>query len=205
MSIMNDGEAKTRLVIRALQERGVMRSCELGALGVSREHLRRLLDRGIIVRVGHGLYRLPDSELTAYHSLVEASRRLPYGVICLLSALRYHQVTTQVPFEVWVAIDRRAWHPQITDFPIRLVSYSGPALTEGIEEHTIEGVPVRIYSLAKTVADCFKYRNKIGLDVALEALRESLRAKRVTVDALWMYAKICRVTNVMRPYLEAMI
>ena len=189
----------------ALRERGVMRSCELVALGVSREYLRQLHLHGNIERVGHGLYRLPEGELTANHSLAEASRRIPQGTICLLSALRYYQVTTQHPFEVWMAIDRRAWHPQITDFPIRLVSYSGQALTEGIEEHAIEGVPVRIYSLAKTVADCFKYRNKIGLDVALEALRESLRAKRVDVDAVWMYAKICRVTNVMRPYLEAMI
>lgn len=104
-----------------------------------------------------------------------------------------------------MAIDRRAWHPQVAGFPLHLVNFSGPALTEGGEEHTIEGVSVRIYSLAKTVADCFKYRNKIGLDVALEALRESLRHKRVSVDELWKYAKICRVSNVMRPYLEAMV
>ena len=173
-------------------------------LAVSREYLRQLRTRGVIERVGHGLYRLRASELTVHHSLVEASRRVPHGTICLLSALRYHQVTTQSPHEVWVAVDRKARHPRIKDFPIRIVSFSGLALTEGLEEHLIEGVPVQIYSLAKTVADCFKYRNKIGLDVALEALREALRAKRISVDRLWLYAKICRVAKVIRPYLEAM-
>jgi predicted transcriptional regulator of viral defense system len=182
-----------------------MRSREIEGLGISREYLRTLLARGIVERVGRGLYRPPNGELTPYHSLAEASRRVPRGTVCLLSALRFHRVTTQAPFEVWMAVDRSAWHPRITDFPLRLVTFSGLALTEGIEDHQVEGVPVRVYSLAKTVADCFRFRNKIGLDVALEALRESLRAKRVTVDALWRFAKICRVANVMRPYLEAIV
>ncbi|MHB9026787.1 MAG: type IV toxin-antitoxin system AbiEi family antitoxin domain-containing protein [Armatimonadota bacterium] len=205
MSTNFSGSKKLLRLQHALRERGVMRAGELVALGVSREYLRKLVARGILERIGHGLYRLPDNAVTPYHSLVEASQRVPHGVICLLSALRFHQVTTQAPHEVWVAIDRRAWHPHVTDFPLRLVNFSGSALTEGMEEHLIEGVAVRVYSLAKTVADCFKYRNKIGLDVALEALRDSLRAKRVTVDALWHFAKVCRVSNVMRPYLEAMV
>jgi predicted transcriptional regulator of viral defense system len=205
MSKANHHETKLEKIHAALTERGVMQTCELVTLGVSREYLRKLTQQGVLERIGRGLYRLPDSQLTAFHSIAEASARIPHGVICLLSALRFHQITTQAPFEVWVAIDGKARIPSVPSISLRVVQFSGPALTEGIEEHTIEGVPVRIYSLAKTVADCFKYRNKIGLDVALEALREALREKRVTVDAVWTYAKICRVTNVMRPYLEAMV
>ncbi len=182
-----------------------MRSGELTALGVSREYLRTLTEIGFITRIGHGLYRLPDSELTAFHSLAEASKRVPHGIICLLSALRFHHITTQAPFEVWVAISHGTWQPRPADFPLRIISFSGSSQSEGIEEHIIEGVPVRIYSLAKTIADCFKFRNTIGLDIALEALRESLRTRSVTADEVWTFAKICRVTNVMRPYLEAMI
>lgn len=205
MSTVTAGEEKTRFIQHQLQKYGMMRSSAFGTLGVSREYLRILHARGVIERVGRGLYRLPDGEISAYHSMVEASKRVPNGIICLLSALRFHNITTQMPYEVWMTLDRRAWHPRIPDFSIHLVNFSRLALTEGIEEHIIEGVPVRIYSLAKTVVDCFKYRNKIGLDIALEALRESLRDKRVTIDDIWKYAKICRVTNVMRPYLEAMV
>ena len=182
-----------------------MQARELIALGVSHEYLRKLTLQGVLERIGRGLYRLSESDVTAYHSLAEVGARIPHGIICLLSALRFHQITTQAPFEVWIAIDGKARLPHVPNLPLRVVRFSGPALTEGIEEHAIEGVPVRIYSLAKTVADCFKYRNKIGLDVAMEALRETLRGKRATVDALWASAKVCRVTNVMRPYLEAMI
>ena len=181
-----------------------MQARELVALGVSREYLRKLTQQGVLERTGRGLYSLPEHEITAFHSFAEAGARIPHGIICLLSALRFHHITTQTPFEVWVAINGKTRFPRAPSIPLRIVRFSGLAFAAGVEEHTIEGVPVRIYSLAKTVADCFKYRNKIGLDVALEALREALREKRVTVDALWAYAKICRVTNVMRPYLEAM-
>jgi predicted transcriptional regulator of viral defense system len=128
---------------------------------------------------------------------------VPRGIICLLSALRFHGLTTQAPFEVWIAIDVKAWHPKVDNLPLRVVRFSGEALAAGIEEHVIEQVHVRIYGAAKTVADCFKYRNKIGLDVALEALRDCWRLRRATMDELWTYAKVCRVANVMRPYLEA--
>lgn len=137
--------------------------------------------------------------------LAAASARVPHGVVCLLSALRFHELTTQNPAEIWLAIDRKARAPKAPELPLRIVRFSGAALTEGVETHRIDGVSVRVTSPAKTVADCFKYRRKIGADVALEALRECWRTRRCSVDALWRYAKVCRVTTVMRPYLEAVV
>jgi predicted transcriptional regulator of viral defense system len=148
---------------------------------------------------------LPDAEVTAHHGLAQAGKAVPKSVICLLSALRFHEIGTQAPHQVWVAIDRRAARPQVKHLKMRIVRFSGKALTEGVDEHNIEGVPVRIYNPAKTVADCFKYRNKIGLDVALEALREVVRFRKCTIDDLWRYAKICRVTKTLRPYMESIV
>jgi predicted transcriptional regulator of viral defense system len=142
--------------------------------------------------------------VSEHSALAEVARRHPRAVVCLLSALRFHELTTQAPFEVWLAIPNKARAPRLDYPPLRIVRFSERALIEGIEEHRIDGVPVRITNLARTVADCFKYRNKIGLDVALEALRESWKARRVTMDALWRYAQVCRVANVMRPYLEGL-
>ena len=167
--------------------------------------LGRLLAQGSIVRVGRGLYAASDGgPLTEHHSLAEAAKRLPQGIVCLLSALRFHGLGTQSPFEVWIAIDRKAALPRADAPALRVVRFSGQALSEGREHHTLEGVEVAIYSAAKTVADCFKYRNKIGLDVALEALREYLRRRDRNLDDLWRYAKVCRVERVMRPYVEAL-
>jgi len=128
---------------------------------------------------------------------------VPEGVICLLSALRFHGLTTQNPFEVWIAIDRKAWRPRVAHPPLRLFYLSGPALKEGVEEHEISGVTVRVFSAAKTVADCFKFRNKIGIDVAVEALREYRRTHPKHLDAIWRFAQVDRVTRVIQPYLEA--
>ena len=135
---------------------------------------------------------------------LEACKRVPRGVVCLLSALQFHKLTTQAPSEVWLALDRKARAPREGGQPLRFVRMSGRALTEGIEDHRIEGVAVKVYKPAKTVADCFKYRNKIGLDVALEALRDYRQKHRAGMDELWRFAKICRVERVMRPYLEAL-
>ena len=176
---------------------------DLAAAGIHRQVLSRLVESGEIERVVRGVYRLPKHPLTENHGLAMASAVVPHGVICLLSALQFHGIGTQLPSEVWIAIDRRARRPALKYPPLRVVRYSGAALTEGVESHRIEGQTVRVYNVAKTVADCFKYRNKIGLDVALEALREARRAKQASADALWRYAKINRVANVMRPYLEA--
>jgi len=187
-----------------LKRRGLVRPKELAEQGISRDALRPLVKSGEVVRVARGLYALPDADVTENRSLAEVSKKVHHGIVCLLSALRFHGLGTQNPYEIWLAIDRKARRPIAGDPPIRIVRFSGRSLREGVEVHDIQGVPVRIYSTAKTVADCFKYRNKIGLDVALEALREGWRARRFNMDILWQYAKVDRVTNVMRPYLEAL-
>lgn len=197
--------SKNEHVLALVREIGILRSRDLAAHGIAREHLRRLHQRGLLERVARGLYALPGNQANQYRSLAEAAKRVPQGVVCLLSALRFHGLTTQAPFEVWLAIDPKARRPHVVDLPLRIVRFSGPALHEGVEQHAIDGVPVRVYRPAKTVADLFKYRNKIGLDVALEALRDAWRGRRVTMDELWRYAQVCRVSTIMRPYLEALV
>lgn len=196
--------SKSKQVLDIARQAGILRPRDLTQHGIPSVYLRRLHRRGLLVQSGRGLYMLPHSDLTANHSLAEACKRVPHGVVCLLSALRFHGLTTQAPFEVWLTIDRKARAPRIESPPPRLVRMSGEALSAGIEEHRIEGVTVRVYSAAKTVADCFKFRSKIGLDVALEALRDYRRAHRAGLDELWRFARICRVAQVMRPYLEAL-
>lgn len=195
---------QTEQTLQLLREYGILRPHDLKAYGIAPIALYSLYRQGRVIRSGRGLYSLPDSELTEHHSLAEACKRTPHGVVCLLSALRFHNIGTQNPFEVWLAVDRKARHPHVDYPPLRIVRFSGPALTQGIEEYLIEGVFVRVYRPAKTVADCFKYRNKIGLDVALEALRECLQTRRCTHQELWHFAQICRVSNVIKPYLEAL-
>ena len=191
-------------VLRLVRRLGIVRPRDLRAHGLPGEALWRLARRGIVEQHSRGVYAHADHEFTEHHSLAEASKRVPQGVICLLSALRAHDLTTQLPHEVWIAIDRKARLPKSGAAKLRVVRFSGKALTEGVERRTIEGVTVPIYNIAKTVADCFKYRNKIGLDVALEALREAWRERRATSQGLWKYAEVCRVANVMRPYLESL-
>ena len=196
--------SKTDKVLELVRKAGVLRPRDLDPYDIPRTYLSRLCAAGKLQRIGRGLYVLPGSGVTEYHSLAEACKRVPKGVVCLLSALRFHELTTQVPFEVWLAIGEKAWRPRLEYPPLRIVHFSQAALNAGVEEHQIEGVTVHVYSPAKTVTDCFKYRNKIGLDVAIEALRECRRARRCTMDELWHYADICRVRNVMRPYLESL-
>jgi predicted transcriptional regulator of viral defense system len=186
------------------KRKGVLRSRDLDHAGIPRVHLGRATAQGLVVRVGRGLYIPAEADITEKHSLAEAARRVPNGVLCLLTALQFHGLTTQLPYQVWVAIDPKARLPKPASPPLRIVRFSGVALTFGVEHHMIENVPVRIFSPAKTVADCFKYRNKIGLDVAIEALRDCLRQRKATRDALADAAKACRVSAVMRPYLEAL-
>jgi hypothetical protein len=150
------------------------------------------------------VYRLRDAEVDEHYTLAEVATRIPSGVICLLSALRYHEIGTQSPAEVWVAIGEKSHRPTITTPRLRVVRFSGPAMHEGVEHHLLNGVSVPITSMPKTVADCFKYRSKIGLDVALEALRDCLENRRCTREELHASAKVCRVSNVMRPYMEAL-
>jgi predicted transcriptional regulator of viral defense system len=166
--------------------------------------LTRLVRAGKLQRAGRSLFTLPDHQPSAQRSLAEVSLRAPRGVVCLLSALRVHEIGTQAPFEVWLALPPGVIPPRIASPALRVVRMSGKSLTEGIGRIEIEGVRVPVFNVAKTVADCFKFRNKIGLDVAREALQEVLRSRRASVDELWRYAGIARVTRVMRPYLEAM-
>jgi predicted transcriptional regulator of viral defense system len=196
---------KLERVLEYVRRTGIVRPRDLALLEVPQDYLWRLHKRGLLERTGRGLYAFPEADVTEHHSLAEVCKRVPHGVICLLSALRFHEITTQSPFEVWVAVDVKARAPRAGGPALRLVRFSGRALSEGVQEQTIEGVRVRVFTPAKTVADCFKYRNKIGRDIAVEALRECLSHRRATADEIWRYAKICRVTEVIRPYLEAMV
>jgi predicted transcriptional regulator of viral defense system len=194
---------RARTLKLARRSRGVSPR-ELADAGIHRQVLTRLVAEGQIERIARGVYRLPEQPITEHHGLAVAAAAVPHGVICLLSALQYHGIGTQLPSEVWMALDRRAWRPTLGYPPLRIVRFTGAALTQGIESHAIEGRTVKVYGVAKTLADCFKYRNKIGLDVALEALREAWRRRRFTMDELDRYAAICRVQRVMQPYLEVL-
>ena len=204
LHMKNSGD-KAKRILELARNSGVVSTGEVRSEGIHHEYLKQLCSEGKLVRVGRGLYSLPDADVTVHHGLAQAGKTIPKGVICLLSALRFHEIGTQAPHEVWVAIDRRAARPRAKHPRMRVVRFSGKALTEGIDERRVEGVPVKIYNPAKTVADCFKYRNKIGLDVALEALREVIRERKCSTDDLWRYAKICRVTEIIRPYMEAIV
>jgi predicted transcriptional regulator of viral defense system len=196
------GQAERLLTLAKSQ--GTIRTREVVALGIHPEYLRRLVEKGTLLKSGRGMYTYIDAELSENHSLAVASHRVPRGIICLLSALQFHGIGTQSPFEIWLAIDVNSRTPNVESLPLQMVYMSGLALTTGIENHTIEGIPVQIFNPAKTVVDCFKYRHKIGLDVALESLRDVWESRRCSMDELWEYAKICRMSRVMRPYLESL-
>jgi len=184
---------------------GTLTASEVGRAGIHSQQLSRLVREGRLERVARGLYRIPGQPVSEHHGLVLAARSVPHGVVCLLSALSFHGVGTQLPFQVWMAIDRRARSPAVDYPPLRIMRFSSASLSAGVETHRIEGQAVRVYSVSKTLSDLFKYRNKVGLEVALEALREAWRERRFTMDEIDQYAKICRVERVMRPYLEALV
>lgn len=199
--------------LQVVREHGVVRSREFDALGIGREYLRLLTARGDLMRLSRGVYVAADAGITAHHALALAARRVPSGVVCLLSALSFHEIGTQLPWQVWMALGGKSHLPCLDYPPLRIVRFSPLALREGVKIHDIEGVPVKITSPARTVVDCFRYRNKIGIDVALEALREGLRPRvgpggkkmvplctRTEIERL---AHQMRAASVMRPYLEA--
>lgn len=196
---MTSVERQTQSLLRRA---GTARSRDLVAVGITRSQLSRMVSARQVVRVARGLYALPNYQIGEHGALVTVAKRAPGVVFCLLTALRIHELTTQAPFEIWIAIGNKDHPPRLDYPPLRTVRFSAAALTAGVETRRVDGVQVHVTSVAKTVADCFKFRNKIGLDVALEALREAHRAKKASVDELWRYAKINRVTNVMRPYME---
>ncbi|MGC9971603.1 MAG: AbiEi antitoxin N-terminal domain-containing protein [Bryobacteraceae bacterium] len=189
-------------ILEIAKRQRIIRPRDLAARGIAREHLIRLLRRGVLARVARGIYMLAGAPPTVHHGLALVGKQAPDAVVCLLSALQFHGLTTQQPREVWIAVGVKAHRPTIGWPAVHVVRFSGAALTDGVENHKIEGVPVRVYGIAKTVADCFKYRRKIGIDVAIEALRDAPR-KQVSTDEIYRFAKICRVANVIRPYLES--
>jgi predicted transcriptional regulator of viral defense system len=190
--------------LQLVKKAGILRPRDLQQHGIPRQYLHILELAGEVQRTGRGLYVLANAEFTETHSLAEACKRVPKGVVCLLSALRLHELTTQLPHEVWLAMDEKARKPKVSQPLLRVVRFSGPSLTFGIQQRKIEGVQVRFYDPAKTVADCFKYRNKIGLDVAIESLRDCWRKKMATMHQLYQAAKVCRVAAVMQPYMESL-
>ncbi len=198
------GPSATPRFPRTLQRR-LFRTRDAEAAGLPRARLYRLVRAGQVTQLGRGLFSAGTIDLDGRETLAEAAVAVPNGVVCLLSALAFHGLTTQQPRDVWMAIAEKAWKPVASGVPLRIVRFSGPALTEGVETHRIGSAELRVYSPAKTLADCFKYRNKIGLDLALEALRDYTRQRKGTLDELMRYAAICRVANVMRPYLEALV
>jgi predicted transcriptional regulator of viral defense system len=193
-----------KAVLALAKAKPLLRARDLAGLNVPTVMLSRLVSTGKLMRVARGVYSLPNRKVSQHRSLAEVAIRAPYGVVCLLSALRVHHIGTQAPFEVWLAIEPRRVPPRLDQPKLRIVRMSDAALSAGVQKIKVDGVEVRVFSAAKTVTDCFKFRNKIGLDVALEALRESWRERKVTMDELWRYAAVNRVANVMRPYLEGL-
>lgn len=187
------------------KRKGLLRPVDLDEEGIWRQYLYPVYRKGIIKRIGRGLYALPEYEIGEYFSLSEVSKLVPSCVICLLSALNYHELSTQSPSQVWIGIDRKSRKPKITNYQVEVVRCSRSVLYNGTETHVIGGVDVKITNPAKTIADCFKYRNKIGLDVAIEALKDCIRKRKATVDELVEYGQECRVAKVMTPYIEAIL
>ncbi len=189
--------------IEMIRRMGIVRPADLKTRGIPRARLYSLVQKGLVERRSRGIYVARNHALTAEHALAQAAKRVPNGVLCLLAALGFHGLTTQSPAEVWIALSEKARKPRL-DYPrLRIVRFSGAALAEGIETQLVEGVNVRVYSAAKTVADCFKFRNKIGIDIAVEALKDFSRMHRGGANELARFARICRVTRVMQPYLDA--
>lgn len=183
--------------------KGLLRSVDLESLEVPRVILTRLTGAGLLERVGRGLYRLPGTQTSEHESLAAVAAKAPQAVFCLLTALQFHELTTELPRQVWIAMPRGSHLPRIDYPPLKMVQFSGEAYASGIEEVARDGALLKVYSAAKTVADCFKYRNKIGLDVALQALKDARAGGKASVDDIWRFAGVCRVTNVIRPYLES--
>ena len=193
-------------LLRLAERHPVLRARDVAHQGIHTSTLTRMAKSGVLEKVGPGRYRLSRRvRSTEHHDLAVATAAVPRSVVCLISALRFHDIGTQLPAEVWIAVPRGTRVPRVSASPLRVVNVSTAVFEVGIEEHPIEGQAVRIYSLARTVADCFRFRNKVGLDVALEALTEAWRSKRLKIDELNRIAKKLRVQRVMQPYLETVV
>lgn len=197
-------DTQSQRVLALVAKHGLLRAGHLQGLGIARVVLTRLIASGQLERMGRGVYRLPGTQGAEHESLATIAVKVPQAVFCLLTALQIHGLTTQLPRQVWIAMPQGSHVPKMDYPPIKMVQFSGDAYTQGIEVVQAEQVALRVYGVAKTVADCFKHRNKVGLDVAIEALKEALGTHKASANDLWRFAKMCRVANVMRPYLEVM-
>ncbi|HIJ56893.1 MAG TPA: transcriptional regulator [Deltaproteobacteria bacterium] len=184
---------------------GILRTAQAIRAGIHPGTLYAMRDSGALEVVSRGVYRLANSPPLGNPDLVTVAARVPGGVICLISALAFHELTTQIPHEVHVALPRGAEEPRLDHPPIKTYRFTGEAFTEGVEAHELDGVSVRIYSPEKTLADCFKFRNQVGLDTVVEAVRFYRERRSIKVDNLMRYAGICRVKKIIRPYLEAIL
>lgn len=187
-----------------LTARGISRLAELREAGVTAATMSRMERDGEVLRLARGLYQLSDAPLDVHHSLAEAAKRVPKGVVCLVSALAFHGLTDQLPRQVWLAVGQKDWPPKPDGTPIRIVRFTERLLNDSVETHIIEGVPIKVFGVIKTVADCFRYRNKIGLSVAIEGLQEALRQRKATPGEIARQAEHGGVSTVIRPYLEAL-
>ncbi|MFN8432402.1 MAG: type IV toxin-antitoxin system AbiEi family antitoxin domain-containing protein [Anaerolineales bacterium] len=197
-------KATIKSALQVFEKNKVMRSTEIFAQGIQPRTLYEMRDAGLLIQEGRGLYRLADEQIWSDPDLAVVSLRIPKGVVCLISALYFHQLTTQIPHEVYLALPKDSEKPRLQHPPIRFFWVSPEPFKAGIEKHIIDNVEVKVYSVAKTIADCFKFRNKTGMDVALEALREGLSQKRCTPEQILRFARIDRVERIILPYLEAL-
>ncbi len=196
---------KKEKILELARRKGIIRPLDVEAEGIPREYLLRLYRAGKLARIGRGLYVLPGILNNESILLAEVAARVPEAVVCLISSLQFHNLTTQVADRIWIAIERNGWAPRFDYPPLEIVRMSDRSFSFGVEKHKVSQVEISVFSPAKTVADCFKFRSRVGLDVALSALREAWRGRKATMDELWKAAKVCRVANVMRPYLESLI
>ncbi|MES2309297.1 MAG: type IV toxin-antitoxin system AbiEi family antitoxin domain-containing protein [Verrucomicrobiota bacterium] len=190
-------------ILEIFRQLKVVRPKDLAARGIPPVYLQRLCQSGEVIRASRGIYHTKKHEPSSRHLLALMAKRIPKAVVCLLSALELHDLTTHSPHKIWIAIHKRSRRPVDSDLPIRIVRFSETSLTAGVEEVSIEGIQVKVTSVAKTIADCFKFRRKIGEDIAIEALRDGLKKRKCTRDEIWKQSKICRVANVIRPYMES--
>jgi predicted transcriptional regulator of viral defense system len=193
---------KMTAILKLAEEKGILRPKDVREEDLPRQYVYRLYEQGKLEKIGRGLYKLPEKQFSMSDTQLEACKKITHGVMCLKTALRFHDMTTQNPHKIWMAIEVKAWEPEV-DLPMKFIRMSGESFESGIEEHEVDNVLVRVYSAAKTVADCFKFRSKIGLEVCLAALRDFRRQNMGTMDDIWKYAKINRVHKIMRPYMEA--
>ena len=201
---MSKPKSQRQIARTVLTARGIVRLTEFRNAGVTAATVSRMVEDGEVIRLARGLYQFADSPLDASHSLAEAAKRLPKGVVCLVSALAFHGLSDQLPRKVWLAIGKSDWAPKSDDTPLRVVRFTETLLSESVETHMIEGVPVRVFGAAKTVADCFRHRSKVGLSVAIEGLQETLRQHKATPGEIARQAERGGISTVIRPYLEAL-